>query len=96
MLTISGILTDPVGETMGETEIRFTTYLSPHTLPYAVAVVETSYSGSYEFTLKDGVYEVEYNQSDEYTKPIMIEVPADVTSTLTMEELVANYTYTDG
>ena len=83
-LLVMGILRSPIGEPVGEAEIRLTS-ITP--LVGIGAIHTTEEDGSYRFDLAYGTYGLEINQSDEFHLNGEIIVDEATPNPITLEEL---------
>ena len=83
-LLVMGILRSPIGEPVGEAEIRLTS-ITP--LVGIGAIHATEEDGSYRFDLAYGTYGLEINQSDEFHLNGEIIVDEATPNPITLEEL---------
>ena len=90
-VTVEGVLTTPIGTPLQYADIRVTTLDSAYSLKGVEASVTTGLNGSYTFVLEEGVYFIEILQDDEYTEEAYVDIPPELTGSITLSALVYNY-----
>ena len=90
-ITVEGILPDPMGNPLIKAEIRVTTEESDVSPIGSEAIQKTTKLGEYSFTLEDGIFFIEVCQDDEYTKEIYVQIPPELTGSITLPQLMGDY-----
>lgn len=93
-VTVQGVLPDPMGNPIEKGIIRVTTIKSLVSPFGSEAEQKTSKTGEYNFTLEVGIYMIELNQSDEFTKDTYVEVTEELTGSITLAELLGEHEWT--
>lgn len=89
MITVTGVLTNPMNEPVVGATIRIEALSNNEALLGSTAEVVTDGSGNYSFSLAEGKHRVEVDSSDEYVLAGEVFVTAEMdTNTYTLPDLL--------
>jgi hypothetical protein len=93
-IQLTGVLSDPTGTPLNSATIRITT-LGNHTsvIDGSTAKVTTSLTGNYDFSLVEGKFKIEINQTNKFNQVAWVEVTNLTTTPITLDSLINIYAY---
>jgi hypothetical protein len=93
-IQVTGVLVDPTGTPLNSATVRITA-LGNHTsvIDGSSAKVVTSLIGNYDFSLVEGKFEIEINQTNRFNKIAWVEITNLTTTPITLDSLINTYAY---
>ena len=90
MISVTGVLVDPMNQPSAETIVRVTAKNNSGSIMGLVGEITTGSDGSYDFNLVDGTHDIEIHFKDEYILTGTVEVDGNTPSPITLPELLGN------